>query len=162
MWCCPFSVWAGSSKKCWFPTTEGSHHPLRAAILLKETSMKMLHFILTPPKCLLNILVQKLSRKYVKVIFVIYMNRAIEKCANFLFQSLRKLRNQVQNISLFFWTPCSNANISCSGTTMMGSTTSCSHLLLPYLSCFWQNMRQASKVFVVNIHNTFICRSFLF
>ena len=41
----------------------------------------------TQPQCLLNILAWKLSKNWVKVIFVICMNRAIEKCAKLLFKS---------------------------------------------------------------------------
>ena len=42
-------------------------------------SKKMLIFLLTPPQCLLNNLTYKLTWKWVKAIFIICMNRAIEK-----------------------------------------------------------------------------------
>ena len=64
----------------------------------------------TQPQCLLNILAWKLSKNWVKVIFVICMNRAIEKCAKLLFKSHRKLRNSQNKIFVrfFFAHPLAN------------------------------------------------------
>jgi len=69
----------------------GFHHPKRAGpiqrggLLPSKTSMIKLTFIFKPPQGLLNILAQKLSRNWLRVIFVICINGAVEGCAKLLF-----------------------------------------------------------------------------
>ena len=57
-----------------------------------------------------NISVQILPNNKNLDIFKIYMERAIEKCPRWIFQTPRKLLNLMPNIRTFFFeTPCRNS-----------------------------------------------------